>query len=99
LITDNSTIKTSDWSKTSSEADLIGLIDHSSDIYPDVSVSDVSYYQNGAFHPDGGFIMDAPLTYAVFRGALDFMYDKDKIEAPLRKIKKLKWKKGSWNDL
>lgn len=40
--------------------------------------------------------MDAPGTYAVYNSSVSFSYNRDVIETPLMKLKKLKWKSGSW---
>lgn len=98
LITDSSTLSVSDWALTGNEVELYSLIDYTPDLYPTVSVSDVSYYQRGSFHPKGGFIMDAPSTYAVFGGALDLIYNRDMIENPIKHFNKYRWLRGSWND-
>ncbi len=40
--------------------------------------------------------MDAPDTYAVFNSAMDFLFNRDAIDTPLRKIRQFKWVQGSW---
>ena len=59
----------------------------------------IGYFQNGAFNPSGGYVMDGPGTFAVFNASLAFTYNRDVIDAPLRKFKQVKWYRGSWNDL
>lgn len=61
-----------------------------------IDAANTAYFQRGAFFPLGGYVMDAPGTYAVYDSSLSFSYNRDVIEIPLRKLKKLKWKSGSW---
>ncbi len=61
-----------------------------------VETSNTAYFQTGSFFPIGGYVMDAPGTYAVYTSAISFSYNRDVIDTPLRKLKKLKWKAGSW---
>lgn len=75
---------------------LAGVVDPATDPVPDVTVGNTAYFQTGAFFPLGGYIMDAPGTYAVYDSSMSFSYNRDVIETPLRKLKKLKWKSGSW---
>ncbi|MFA0569483.1 hypothetical protein [Vibrio gallaecicus] len=91
----------SDWQSTGTVqySNLVGVVDHTPSHLPDVSVTDVSYYQDGAFNPLGGYVMDFPDTYAVFRSSMSFTYNKDVIDGPLGKLRKTRWIEGSWNDL
>jgi hypothetical protein len=98
LITDNDSITSNDWANTQNEVELISLVDHTPDLYPTISIDDVSYFQRGSFHPQGGFIMDAPSTYAIFGGALDLIYNRDVIEKPIKQFKQYRWLRGSWSD-
>ncbi|CAE6888781.1 hypothetical protein [Vibrio sp. B1FLJ16] len=86
------------WSSFENDAALDGVI---SALASDVSMTKerVGYFQHGSFNPLGGFVMDAPGTFAVFNSALSFQYNRDVIEQPMKKLKKVYWKKGSWNDL
>ncbi len=61
-----------------------------------IDAANTAYFQTGSFFPLGGYVMDAPGTYAVYDSGLSFSYNRDVIETPLRKLKKLKWKSGSW---
>ncbi|WP_163924092.1 hypothetical protein [Photobacterium sp. Alg240-V54] len=88
----------SDWKLTDNYDLLKGLVDYEPDTVPDISINDVGYYQNGAFNPSGGYIMDAPNTYAVFRTSMSFKYNRDVLDTPLNKIKRIKWIQGSWHD-
>ncbi|HIF9173484.1 TPA: hypothetical protein ACX6PS_002162 [Photobacterium damselae] len=89
----------SDWKKTENFSDLKGVVDHNPDVVTDITVTDVSYYQDGVFNPLGGYVMDGPNTYAVFRSSMSFKFNRDVMDKPLNKIRKIKWIKGSWNDL
>ena len=89
----------SDWEKTENLSNLTGLVDPSDDIVKDITVTDVSYYQDGELNPSGGYVMDGPNTYAVFSGSMFFKFNRDVIDKPLNKIRKVKWIEGSWNDL
>ncbi|MGX1924355.1 hypothetical protein ACUALS_03930 [Vibrio sp. NH-7] len=59
----------------------------------------IGYFQNGAFNPSGGYVMDAPGTYALFNASLNFTFNRDVIEGPSKKFKVVKWYRGSWHDL
>ncbi|WP_394145304.1 hypothetical protein [Vibrio atypicus] len=59
----------------------------------------IGYFQNGAFNPTGGYVMDAPGTFALFNAALTFTYNRDVIEDPSKKFKVTTWYRGSWHDL
>jgi hypothetical protein len=61
-----------------------------------VETANTAYFQNGSFYPIGGYVMDAPGTYAVYNSSISFSFNRDVIEIPLTKLKKLKWKAGSW---
>ncbi|CAG19123.1 hypothetical protein [Photobacterium profundum] len=87
-----------DWTLTENYSNLKGLVDYVPDTVPDIGIADVSYYQDGSFNPAGGYVMDAPDTYAVFRSSMAFIYNRDLIEEPLKKLKKIKWLEGSWHD-
>ncbi|GHW84028.1 hypothetical protein [Vibrio cholerae] len=86
-----------DWSTSANNADLDGVITALNTVVP-MDKHKVGYYQHGSFNPLGGFVMDAPGTFAVFNSAISFTYNRDVIEEPLKKLKKVRWKKGSWND-
>ncbi|MGF1723144.1 hypothetical protein [Photobacterium nomapromontoriensis] len=58
-----------------------------------------SYYQSGAFMPAGGYVMDAPGQIAAFASGMNFLYNRDLIEKPLTKLRKVIWVEGSWNDI
>ncbi|MCG3759951.1 hypothetical protein EXA21_04120 [Vibrio cincinnatiensis] len=75
---------------------LKGTVDHESLPLPNVSVGNTAYFQNGAFYPTGGYVMDDPETYAVFTSAMDFLFNRDAIDIPLSKIRQFKWQQGSW---
>ncbi len=75
---------------------LEGVVDPATDPLPNITIGNTAYFQTGSFYPIGGYIMDAPGTYAVYSSAIDFSYNRDVIDTPLRKLKKLKWKAGSW---
>ncbi|WP_318521902.1 hypothetical protein [Photobacterium leiognathi] len=81
--------------------DLWGLMSsHKSQPIPtSLSLDKVSYYQRGAFMPSGGYVLDAPGQIAVFGTSMNFLYNKDLIEKPMDKLKKVSWVEGSWNDL
>ncbi|MGO2510040.1 MAG: hypothetical protein ACTH6Y_13800 [Vibrio hibernica] len=89
---------TSSWSDTENFLTLKGLVDYVPDTVPDIALTDVAYFQNGSFNPQGGYVMDAPGTYAVFNTSISFVYNRDLVEGPLNKIRKIKWLKGSWHD-
>lgn len=61
-----------------------------------VTTGNTAYFQNGAFYPLGGYVMDAPGTYAVYSSSVSFTYNRDVIDVPLSKLKKIKWLSGSW---
>lgn len=61
-----------------------------------VTVNNTAYYQQGSFFPVGGYVMDAPGTYAVINSSLSFSFNQDVIAIPLSKLKEFKWKAGSW---
>ncbi|EOV0103687.1 TPA: hypothetical protein RQJ82_002707 [Vibrio vulnificus] len=92
----------SDWESRDSDtitdlntlkSDLTGDMAHHS-----LSLSDIVYYQRGAFHPSGGYVMDAYGKAALFNAALNLHFDSDAVSTPLSKINgKLKWQEGSWN--
>lgn len=63
-----------------------------------LSLDKVSYYQNGAFMPSGGYVLDAPGQISVFNTSMNFLYNQDLIEKPLDKLKKASWIQGSWHD-
>ena len=86
------------WDKLENHKDLNGTIDKLAATVP-MSKARVGYYQHGSFNPLGGFVMDAPGTFALFNASLSFKYNRDVINNPLKKLKKVVWKKGSWNDL
>ncbi|MBY8244023.1 hypothetical protein KW524_07750 [Vibrio fluvialis] len=75
---------------------LKSAVDHTLDVLPAVSIDNTSYFQTGAFYPTGGYVMDAPDTYAVFSSSMSFQFNRDAIDVPLNKIRKFKWQKGSW---
>ncbi|EKO3539147.1 hypothetical protein K0L52_000894 [Vibrio fluvialis] len=75
---------------------LKSAVDHTPDVLPAVSIDNTSYFQTGAFYPTGGYVMDAPDTYAVFSSSMSFQFNRDAIDVPLNKIRKFKWQKGSW---
>lgn len=58
----------------------------------------VAYFQNGAFHPKGGYVLDAPGLTAKFRGALNFSFNSDVFKDALEDLKEVKWQQGSWHD-
>lgn len=76
--------------------ELKAMVDHNPDNVPAVSVANTAYFQRGAFYPTGGYVMDAPGTYAVFSSSMAFQFNRDAIEVPLSKIRKFKWQQGSW---
>ncbi|KQH83800.1 hypothetical protein AMR76_21045 [Vibrio furnissii] len=82
---------------TTQTTNLAGVVDHDPDVVPAVSVSNTAYFQNGAFFPTGGYVMDAPGTYAVFTASMNFTFNRDAIEVPLNKIRQFKWQQGSWH--
>nr|WP_321458978.1 hypothetical protein [uncultured Vibrio sp.] len=86
------------WDKLENHKELNGTIDKLAATVP-MSKARVGYYQHGSFAPLGGFVMDAPGTFALFNASLSFKYNRDVINKPLKKLKKVVWKKGSWNDL
>ncbi len=61
-----------------------------------LDTANTAYFQTGSFFPVGGYVMDAPGTYAVYKSTVSFSYNRDVIDTPLKKLKKLKWKAGSW---
>ncbi|HGS4896594.1 TPA: hypothetical protein ACMDSI_003866 [Vibrio parahaemolyticus] len=72
---------------------------HVANFSPKPTDTDIVYYQQGAFFPSGGYVMDAPGQAAIFGAALDLYFDGNAIDVPLSRILKTTWKKGSWNDL
>lgn len=58
----------------------------------------VAYFQNGAFQPRGGYVLDAPGLTAKFRGSLDFNFNSDVFKDALDDLKEVKWQQGSWHD-
>ncbi|MGP8306431.1 hypothetical protein [Vibrio sp. YIC-376] len=87
-----------DWEALQNNADLNGVIAALAGTVP-MSKARVGYFQHGSFNPLGGFVMDAPGTFALFNTSLSFHYNRDVINEPMKKLKKVYWKKGSWNDL
>ncbi|HGF7167379.1 TPA: hypothetical protein AB5F34_003518, partial [Vibrio mimicus] len=76
------------------KANLTGDIAHHSSL----SFSDIVYYQRGAFHPSGGYVMDAVGKAALFNAALNLHFDSDAVGTALSRInQQLKWQEGSWN--
>ncbi|TOF76545.1 hypothetical protein CGJ16_19230, partial [Vibrio parahaemolyticus] len=96
--TTGATFDFTDWSGSANDAALDGVIAALKTTVP-MEKTKVGYFQHGAFNPLGGFVMDAPGTFALFNAALSFQYNRDVIEEPQEKLKKAHWKKGSWNDL
>ncbi len=86
------------WDKLENHKDLKGVISTLAATVP-MTKERVGYFQHGSFNPLGGFVMDAPGTFALFNASLSFKYNRDVINEPLKKLKKVVWKKGSWNDL
>ncbi|WP_423840214.1 hypothetical protein ONE56_02985 [Vibrio mytili] len=82
------------WS--SLDADQKTLLDGAVAPVTGIDTANTAYFQRGTFFPLGGYVMDAPGTYAVYDSSVSFSYNRDVIETPLRKLKKLKWKSGSW---
>ncbi len=78
------------------DTDQKEILDGVVDPVDEVDTANTAYFQTGAFFPSGGYVMDAPGTYAVYDSALSFSYNRDVIDTPLKKLKKLKWKSGSW---
>ncbi|HIF9058451.1 TPA: hypothetical protein ACX6MG_002478 [Photobacterium damselae] len=58
----------------------------------------VAYFQNGAFHPKGGYVLDAPGLTAKFRGSLNFSFNSDVFKDAIDDLKEVKWRQGSWHD-
>lgn len=81
-------------------SDLWGEMNsHKNSPIPSVlNLDTVSYYQFGAFMPSGGYVLDAPGQVAVFGTSMNFLFNKDLIEKPLEKLKKISWVEGSWHD-
>lgn len=97
---DGNPLDFSGWDQTGNDADLDGVINTlSSTSVVTMPKTKIGYFQFGAFNPSGGFVMDAPGTYAVFNAALNFSYNRDVIEGPLKKLKVVNWYRGSWHDL
>ncbi|EMK6938635.1 hypothetical protein V9J84_001721 [Vibrio cholerae] len=92
-----------DWTSSVTETnnDLIDLkANLSSDMaqHSSLSFSEIVYYQRGAFHPSGGYVMDALGKAALFNAALDLHFDSDAVGTALSRInQQLKWQEGSWN--
>ncbi|EAS42998.1 hypothetical protein C9J48_17685 [Photobacterium profundum] len=59
----------------------------------------VGYFQFGAFHPKGGYVMDAPGLTAKIRGSLDFSFNSDVFKDALDDLETISWVEGSWYDL
>ncbi|QIA62649.1 hypothetical protein GT360_03595 [Vibrio astriarenae] len=87
-----------DCSNSENNADLEGVIDTVSS-FVSINKERVSYFQHGSFNPLGGFVMDAPGTFALFNTSLSFKYNRDVIKEPKKKLKRIHWQRGSWNDL
>ncbi|MGF1879021.1 hypothetical protein L4D77_27580 [Photobacterium frigidiphilum] len=58
----------------------------------------VGYFQFGAFHPKGGYVMDAPGLTAKIRGSLNFSFNSDVFQDALDDLETINWQEGSWND-
>ena len=93
------------WSQTENDHSIGGAASLLEGVISDLSGTvsmpkgKIGYFQFGAFNPSGGYVMDAPGTYAVFNAALSFTYNRDVIEGPSKKFKVVSWYRGSWNDL
>ncbi|KIE22326.1 hypothetical protein SE23_02210 [Vibrio sinaloensis] len=97
---DDKPLDFSGWDQTGNDVDLDGVINTlSSTGVVAMPKAKIGYFQFGAFNPSGGYVMDAPGTYAVFNAALSFSYNRDVIEGPSKKFKVVKWYRGSWHDL
>lgn len=59
----------------------------------------VGYFQFGAFHPKGGYVMDAPGLTAKIRGSLSFSFNGDVFKDALDDLETIGWIEGSWNDI
>lgn len=75
------------WDKMSAAGDLTAK-----------EKSEVGYFQNGAFHPKGGYVMDAMGLTAKIRGSLNFSFSGDVFEEALDDLKVINWQEGSWHD-
>ncbi|MFW7523844.1 hypothetical protein ACODM8_06860 [Vibrio ostreicida] len=105
LITDefwayDKTARLVDWSKTKNDDRIASTIDeiHALSLPIVRGEQSVSYFQNGAFFPTGGLILDAPNTYAVVNTSLNTQYQKQITERLARKWHGRQWVSGSWND-
>ncbi|MEL7411623.1 MAG: hypothetical protein AAGJ90_09225 [Pseudomonadota bacterium] len=96
--TTGATLDFTDWAASANDSALDGVIAALDATVP-MEKTKIGYFQHGAFNPLGGFVMDAPGTFALFNAALSFQYNRDVIDEPRKKLKKVYWKKGSWNDL
>ncbi|WP_413113942.1 hypothetical protein [Thaumasiovibrio sp. DFM-14] len=76
------------------KAELLGALTGTA-----ITIDNVSFFNNGAFNPSGGYVMDAEGTYAIYRGALHFLFNRDDIETPLEDFTtQINWIEGSWRD-
>lgn len=63
---------------------------------PAMTVHNTAYFDQGGFYPTGGYVLDAPGTYAVFTSPFDFHFEPDAAESALNKIRAFNWQAGSW---
>ncbi|MDK9774124.1 hypothetical protein [Vibrio sp. B181a] len=59
-------------------------------------IKKLTFFSRGAFKPVGGYVFDTPGGLSVFGAAVNLEFDSTSVP---NDHKKIKWKKGSWNDL
>ncbi|WP_159064988.1 hypothetical protein [Thaumasiovibrio subtropicus] len=65
-----------------------------------IPYNQVSLFNNGSFKPSGGYVLDAPGTYAIFNGSLHALYNRDNLRDALKPFTggSIAWIEGSWRD-
>lgn len=57
----------------------------------------ISYFQVGAFFPDGGLVLAGEQTYAIMNSALNGHFNRELVRIPLSRIRAGTWLAGSWH--
>lgn len=92
------------WDQTENGKPVNGMASRLDDVINSMSgnitmsKSKVGYFQNGAFNPSGGYVLDGPDTLALFNQSLVFTYNREIIDRPLKKFRSPSWYRGSWHD-
>ncbi|MFB9135022.1 hypothetical protein [Vibrio olivae] len=54
------------------------------------------YFQHGDVRPQGGLVLDIAPHQALVASALEIRFDRDVLNAPLQRLRSVRWRKGSW---